>query len=231
MEVVMDDIFSWLKERGIPFHNRELIKQACIHSSFLNEHKQEKGDNERLEFMGDAVLQLYSTTILFHRQPVLSEGEMTRIRSQLVREEALSNYSRKLGWNKYILLGVGEEKNGGRERDSILADMFEALVGAIYIDCGYHEVVKILDEVLIPQLDERSDELVVDYKTKLQEFIQADTRNNVVYRLAKSMGPSNNPTFFIDVVLDGIVLGKGEGHSKKKAEQAAAKDAFEKLVK
>lgn len=227
----MKDIFEWLDDKKIPYRNRDLIKQACIHTSFLNEHKQEKGDNERLEFMGDAVLQLYATTVLFHRDPILSEGEMTRLRSQLVREEALSNYSRKLGWNAYILLGVGEEKNGGRERDSILADMFEALLGAIYIDCGYEAACQILDEVLIPQLNYGTDELVVDYKTKLQEFIQADTRNSVVYQLVKSTGPSNSPTFFIDVVLDGITLGKGEGHSKKKAEQAAAQDAFEKLVK
>ncbi|NCC43248.1 MAG: ribonuclease III, partial [Clostridia bacterium] len=164
-------------------------------------------------------------------EPALSEGDMTRLRSQLVREEALSKYSRQLNWNQFIMLGIGEEKNGGRERDSILADMFEAILGAIYIDCGYDAASKILDEVLVPQLVEHSDELVVDYKTKLQEFIQADTRNTVTYNLVKSVGPSNSPTFYIDVVLDGIVLGKGEGPSKKKAEQAAAKNAFEKLVK
>lgn len=227
----MDNIFNWLDSRNIPYQNRDLIEQACTHTSFLNEHRQLKGDNERLEFMGDAVLQLYSTTLLFNREPALSEGEMTRLRSQLVREEALSKYSRQLQWNQFILLGVGEEKNGGRERDSILADMFEAILGAIYIDCGYEAASKILDEVLIPQLDNHSDELVVDYKTRLQEFIQADTRNTVTYNLVKSTGPSNCPTFYIEVVLDGIVLGKGEGHSKKKAEQAAAKNAFEKLVK
>lgn len=227
----MEDIFQWLDGRNIPYQNRDLIKQACTHTSFLNEHRQLKGDNERLEFMGDAVLQLYSTTLLFLREPVLSEGEMTRLRSQLVREEALSQYSRQLKWNQFILLGVGEEKNGGRERDSILADMFEAMLGAIYIDCGYEAASKILDEVLIPQLDHHSDQLVVDYKTRLQEYIQADTRNTVTYHLVKSVGPSNSPTFYIEVVLDDIVLGKGHGHSKKKAEQAAAKNAFEKLVK
>ncbi|NBK96563.1 MAG: ribonuclease III [Erysipelotrichia bacterium] len=227
----MKDIFEWLDSRNIPYRNRSLIEQACTHTSFLNEHRQLKGDNERLEFMGDAVLQLYSTTLLFNREPALSEGDMTRLRSQLVREEALSKYSRQLNWNQFIMLGIGEEKNGGRERDSILADMFEAILGAIYIDCGYDAASKILDEVLVPQLVEHSDELVVDYKTKLQEFIQADTRNTVTYNLVKSVGPSNSPTFYIDVVLDGIVLGKGEGPSKKKAEQAAAKNAFEKLVK
>lgn len=228
---IMNDIFTWLEERGIPYRNKQLIKQACIHTSFLNEHKYEKGDNERLEFMGDAVLQLYSTTALFLKKPILNEGEMTKLRSQVVREEALAKYSRTLNWNQYILLGVGEEKSGGRNRDSILADMFEALLGAIYIDCGYDAVSKILDEVLLPQVEQPDDTLVVDYKTRLQEYIQADTRNNVVYQVVESSGPSNNPTFVVEVMLDGIALGKGIGHSKKKAEQAAAKEAFEKMVK
>lgn len=226
----MGDIFTWLKARNIPYKNKGLIKQACVHTSYLNEHHDVKGDNERLEFMGDAVLQLYSTTVLFNKKPVLSEGEMTRLRSQLVREEALARYSRQLKWNEYILLGVGEERSGGRNRDSILADMFEAMLGALYIDCGYEVVAKILDEVLLP-VALSQEHLIVDYKTKLQEYIQADNRNTVSYRVVSTVGPSNNPTFVVEVHLDEIVLGIGEGHSKKKAEQAAAKDAFEKLVK
>lgn len=227
----MEDIFSWLKGRNIPYKNKALIKQACVHTSYLNEHHEIKGDNERLEFMGDAVLQLYSTTILFNKKPVLSEGEMTRFRSQLVREEALARYTRQLHWDDFILLGVGEERNGGRNRDSILADMFEAILGAIYIDCGYDAVARILDEVLLPQAMSPDDSLVVDYKTKLQEYIQADKRNTVGYRVISTSGPSNNPTFMVEVFLDEIVLGYGEGHSKKKAEQAAARNAFEKMVK
>lgn len=227
----MEDIFAWLKARNIPYRNKSLIKQACVHTSYLNEHHEIKGDNERLEFMGDAVLQLYSTTVLFNKKPVLSEGEMTRFRSQLVREEALARYARQLGWNNFILLGVGEERNGGRNRDSILADMFEAILGAIYLDCGYGATEKILDEVLLPQAMSPDNSLVVDYKTKLQEYIQADQRNTVSYRVISTSGPSNNPTFTVEVLHDDIILGVGEGHSKKKAEQAAAKDAFEKLVK
>lgn len=227
----MSDIFAWLEKKEIPYKNKALIKQACIHTSFLNEHKQEKGDNERLEFMGDAVLQLYSTTVLFNKEPILNEGEMTRLRSQLVREEALASYSRTLQWNDFILLGVGEEKNGGRNRDSILADMFEAMLGAIYLDCGYGAAAKILDEVLLPQAMKPGDSLVVDYKTQLQEFIQADTRNTVTYHVVHTSGPSNSPTFEVEVRMDEIVLGVGDGTSKKKAEQAAAKNAFEKLVK
>lgn len=226
----MEDIFTWLNNRNIPFKNKALIQQACVHTSYLNEHHDVKGDNERLEFMGDAVLQLYSTTVLFSKKPALSEGEMTRLRSQLVREEALAMYARQLHWNEYILLGVGEERSGGRNRDSILADMFEAMLGALYIDCGYDVVAQILDEVLLPAAHSQK-YLVVDYKTKLQEYIQADNRNTVSYRVVSMDGPSNNPTFMVEVHLDDIVLGSGEGHSKKKAEQAAAKNAFEKLVK
>lgn len=229
--IVMNDIFSWLNKKGIPYKNKGLIKQACVHTSFLNEHKQEKGDNERLEFMGDAVLQLYATTVLFNKEPILNEGEMTRLRSQLVREEALASYSRTLAWNEYILLGVGEEKNGGRNRDSILADMFEAMLGAIYLDCGFEAASKILEEVLLPQAMKPGNSLVVDYKTQLQEFIQADTRNTVIYHVVHTSGPSNAPTFKVEVRLDEIVLGVGEGSSKKKAEQAAAENAFDKLVK
>ncbi len=227
----MKNIFEWLDSRKIPYHNQALIEQACIHTSYLNEHRQYKGDNERLEFMGDAVLQLYSTTVLFKKEPILDEGEMTRLRSQLVREEVLANYSRQLGWNEFLMLGVGEEKSGGRDRDSILADMFEAVLGAIYIDSGYDAAAMVLEEVLIPQMEFHSDELVIDYKTKLQEFIQADKRNTVVYHVVESVGPSNNPTFKVEALMDNIVLGEGIGHSKKKATQAAAKDAFNKLVK
>ncbi len=227
----MKDIFSWLDKKKIPYKNKEIIKQACIHTSFLNEHKQEKGDNERLEFMGDAVLQLYSTNVLFARDPILSEGDMTRLRSQLVREEALALYARQLGWQEFILLGVGEERSGGRNRNSLLADMFEALIGALYIDCGYDVIASILDTVLLVHLEKNQDELVIDYKTRLQEYVQADRRNTIVYQVIESSGPSNNPTFVVSVSVDEIILGTGDGHSKKKAEQAAAKDAFEKLVK
>ncbi len=226
----MNDIFSWLDDKKIPYKSKALIKQACIHTSFLNEHKQEKGDNERLEFMGDAVLQLYSTNVLFHREPMLSEGDMTRLRSQLVREEALALYARDLGWQEYILLGVGEERSGGRNRDSLLADMFEALIGALYLDCGFDVVAKILDSVLVAHLEKNQEALVIDYKTKLQEYVQSDNRNTISYQVVSSTGPSNNPTFIVSISVDDIVLGMGEGHSKKKAEQAAAKNAFEKMV-
>lgn len=189
----MDTIFEWLKQRGIQIENKERMVEALTHSSYVNEHKASKHDNERLEFMGDAVLQLWSTRKLFHLTPALSEGQMTTLRAQLVCEEALAAYNRTLGWGKYLLLGVGEEKTGGRNRDSLLADMFEAVLGAIYLDQGMEAVDIILESVLTPAITQPKSESVIDYKTKLQEYIQADTRKNVHYELVSTSGPSNAP--------------------------------------
>lgn len=227
----MRSIFDWLKSRNIPVHNRRLIQQALVHSSYVNEHKSFEHDNERLEFMGDAVLQLWSTRKLYLLEPELSEGQMTTLRAQLVCEEALASYNRKLKLGRYLLLGVGEEKTGGRERDSILADMFEALLGAIYLDSGLDGVDNILEEVLTPAIKAPKSEKVIDYKTKLQEYIQADSRKTVHYVTTHISGPSNKPEFEAMVMLDEIILGRGRGLSKKRAEQMAARDAFEKMVK
>lgn len=225
------DIIEWLANRHIKVTNTELIEQAFMHSSYANEHRKNH-DNERLEFMGDAVLQLWSSDKLFNIKPELKEGRMTTLRAQLVCEQALSMYARQLHLNDFLLLGVGEEKNGGRNRDSILADMFEAFLGALYQDSGMESVDNILSEVVLPCMYNPSDcELQVDYKTKLQEYVQSDVRKNVNYELISATGPSNNPVFEMQVVLEGIVLGYGKGHSKKRAEQEAAKNAFEKMVK
>lgn len=225
------DIFDWLDERGIKYSDRELILNAFVHSSYVNEHKSFSDDNERLEFMGDAVLQVWSTKKLFLMKPPLHEGEMTTLRAQLVCEEALAQYNRSLKLNQFLLLGVGEEKTGGRDRDSILADMFEAFLGAIYLDSGIGAIDQLLEEVITPTINQPKSERVIDYKTKLQEFIQSDTRKTVHYEVVNMSGPSNKPEFEVVVMLDEITLGRGMGFSKKKAEQMAAKDAFEKMVK
>ncbi len=225
------DIISWLKNRGIEVNDRELIHQAFMHSSYANEHRRHH-DNERLEFMGDAVLQLFSSERLYALEPPLSEGKMSRMRAQLVCEKSLAMYGRDLKLNRYLLLGSGEEKTGGRNKDAIIADMFEAFLGALYLDQGKAAVDNILDEVLTPYLavpEELS--LVKDYKTKLQEYVQADDKRTVKYRLVSEKGPSNAPTFVMNVVVDDLVMGTGTGSSKKEAEQNAAKDAFNKLVK
>ena len=156
---------------------------------------------------------------------------MTTLRAQLVCEEALAEYNRQLGLGKYLMLGVGKEKTGGRQRDSILADMFEALLGAVFLDQGMEAIDSILSAVVTPAISRPKSEKVIDYKTKLQEYIQSDSRKTVHYETVNVSGPSNKPEFEVIVMLDDINLGRGKGFSKKRAEQMAAKDAFEKMVK
>lgn len=223
-------VIEWLEQRNIIIRNMDLINQAFMHSSYVNEHRS-KHDNERLEFMGDAVLQLWISDKIFRIEPPLDEGHMTTLRAQLVCEKALAIYAKELKLNDFLLLGSGEEKSGGRERDSIVSDMFEAFLGALYMDSGMRTIDNILDEVITPRLQDPNQVIVMDYKTKLQEFVQSDTRKTVTYEVVRVTGPSNNPKFDIQVKLDEIVLGRGSGNSKKKAEQMAAKDAFEKMVK
>ncbi len=223
-------VIEWLEQRNIIVKNTDLINQAFMHSSYVNEHRS-KHDNERLEFMGDAVLQLWISDKIFRIDPPLDEGHMTTLRAQLVCEKALAIYAKELRLNNFLLLGSGEEKSGGRERDSIVSDMFEAFLGALYMDSGMETIDNILDEVITPRLQDPNQVIVMDYKTKLQEFVQSDTRKTVTYEVVRVTGPSNNPKFDIQVKLDEIVLGRGSGNSKKKAEQMAAKDAFEKMVK
>lgn len=226
----MKTIFEWLNSKNIPYYNKKMILEAVTHSSYVNEHKGIQHDNERLEFMGDAVLQLWSSQKLFKLEPNLKEGQMTTLRAQLVCEKSLANYNRQLGLNRFLLLGVGEERTGGRERDSLLADMFEALLGALYLDSGMMSVDIILEEVLTPAINQPKPDSLVDYKTKLQEFVQSDNRKTVSYELINSEGPANKPVFEVVVKLDDITLGRGKGSSKKKAQQMAAKDALEKIA-
>lgn len=225
------DIVEFLKQHGIEVHDLNLIQTAFIHTSYANEHH-EYHDNERLEFMGDAVLQLWSSTRIFPLKPELSEGEMTRLRAKLVREETLADYARKLGLNQFLKLGSGEEKTGGRTKDTVCGDLFEAVLGAIYLDSGWDAADKWLTEIMAPDIHHPSDENVFkDYKTKLQEYVQTDNRRTVHYELVSESGPANSPTFTMNAVVDNLVMGTGTAHSKKQAEQNAAKNAFEKMVK
>ena len=225
------DIFVFLDELNIEYRNKALIEQAFIHSSYVNEHKAAKGDNERLEFMGDAVLQIWISTKLFKIEPPLSEGKMTTKRANLVCEKALATYVREFGLNRFLKLGAGEEKTGGRNRDSVIADMFEAFIGAVYIDTGMANVSKLLEILINKHIHTYEEEDEIDYKTKLQEYVQADSRKSIVYEIKEASGPSNNPNFVFVVKIDGLVYGEGSGHSKKEAQKAAAKDALEKMVK
>lgn len=224
------DIFDFLDKYQITYKNKELIKQAFVHSSYVNEHKGEHGDNERLEFMGDAVLQIYSAHRLYEINPPLPEGLMSTRRSNLVSEKALSQIVREFGLNQFLLLGAGEEKTGGRNRDSIISDMFEAFIGAVYLDTGYDNAFKLLDHLMkkhVAEIDERT----FDYKTKLQEYVQADSRRVIEYNTVSVTGPNNNPEFVVEVMIDGLIYGEGKGSSKKEAQKNAAKNALEKIVK
>lgn len=224
-------IWQWLKKRRIPYKNKDLISRAFIHSSYVNEHKNQTRDNERLEFMGDAVLQLWISDRLFNLASELNEGEMTTYRASLVCEEALAQYGKEVGLNEFLMLGIGEEKTGGRTRESIVADMFEAFLGAVYQDTGMQSIDIILSEVINFTSVAEIKPAITDYKTRLQEYIQSDVRKTVRYEVVNISGPSNKPMFEIVVKLDDIILGRGKGQSKKKAEQQAAMNAFEKMVK
>lgn len=223
-------IFDFLDSYHISYKNKDLINQAFTHSSYVNEHKSSLGDNERLEFMGDAVLQIYSAHRLFEIDPPLKEGLMSTRRSNIVSEKALAEIVREYKLNEFLFLGAGEEKSGGRNRDSIISDMFEAFIGAIYLDTGYENVFKLLDILMKKHID-AIDESTFDFKTKLQEYVQADSRREIEYNTVSVTGPNNNPEFIVEVQIDGLIYGTGKGNSKKEAQKNAAKNALEKMVK
>lgn len=228
---MMKMFIDWMHENGFKTNNDELYLEACTHSSYANEHQRQFADNERLEFMGDAVLQVWSAHRLYNMKPIMREGKMTTLRAQTVCEATLAKLNESLGWYAFLRLGVGEERSGGRHRPSILADQFEACIGAVYLDQGYGACDKILSKYMAPLFKSEKSEDVTDYKTHLQEVIQADSRKTIQYRLLEETGPSNAPTFTMGVFLDDICLGVGISSTKKKAEQKAAKDAFEKMAR
>lgn len=224
-------IYRWLKDKyNIEIKDKSLIEDAFTHASYLNERKTNNHCYERLEFMGDAVVEIWVSEKLFKHIPQISEGKMTTMRAQLVCEKSLADFMRKLNLAQYIRLGSGEEKAGARNRNSLLADIFESFIGAIYLNCGMEAVNKILSDT-IDIVDHPELTGVVDYKTKLQEYVQADSRKVLHYVLLSETGPANDPTFEIAVYLDDVLMGTGIEHSKKKAEQLAAKQALGKLVK
>lgn len=215
----------------IPYHDIEIFKQAFTHTSYANENKLKNHDYERLEFLGDAVLQYHVSRYLFDLYPTMPEGRLTKLRSKLVREESLARFARELDLGAYIYLGAGEINNGGRDRDSVLADIFEAFMGAICHDCGMKYVDMMLKRTIYRHINDVNYDDITDFKTKLQELIQADQRKTVTYELLSATGPSNNPVFEMAVKMDDMILGTGIGSSKKRAEQQAAKDALNKLAK
>lgn len=225
------ELEKFLQVMEIPYHDIEIFKQAFTHTSYANENKLKNHDYERLEFLGDAVLQYHVSRYLFDLYPAMPEGRLTKLRSKLVREESLARFARELDLGAYIYLGAGEINNGGRDRDSVLADIFEAFMGAICHDCGMKYVDMMLKKTIYRHINDVNYDDITDFKTKLQELIQADQRKTVTYELLSATGPSNNPVFEMAVKMDDMILGTGIGSSKKRAEQQAAKDALNKLAK
>lgn len=210
------------------FQNPAYLSEALSHSSYANEHRgQHLNSNERLEFLGDAVLGFVTAEFLFLQHPDLPEGDLTRIRAALVCEQSLHEVAQKLELGRYLKLGRGEEAGGGRTRTSILADATEAVIAAVYLDGGITEASGLIHRFL---LDAEKEEVVEerrrDFKTELQEFVQRQAGQELSYRMAGEQGPDHAKTFSAEVLLNGAVVGSGVGRSKKEAEQAAAADAL-----
>ena len=214
---------------GYKFKNIELLKTAVTHSSYANENKMKiTENNERLEFLGDAILNLIVSHYLYKKYQDYPEGELTKIRATVVCESSLAFAARKINLGKYLLIGKGEETTGGRERDSILADASEALTGAIYIDSDFDTASKLLlknfEEDIVYAV--AKGDLFIDYKTELQERFQRIKKSKIEYRVLKEVGPDHNKIFYMDVAVNDKTIGKGSGRNKKEAEQMAAKEAL-----
>ncbi len=220
----MEELF---KRLNIEPRDMNLYKNAFSHSSYVNEHKA-KNDYERLEFLGDAVLDLVVADYLYTHYKE-TEGEMTKVRASYVCENANYCYATGLGLSKYILVGHGEQKEGGNFKKAIVADIFEALMGAIYIDLGFSTVRNVILKVVVPYIEDPNVTFFSDYKSSLQEYVQTEQKS-LEYKLVNEEGPAHDKRFTVDVVIDNIVYGKGVGTSKKEAEQEAAKVALNKLA-
>jgi len=211
----------------LDFNDDNLLEIALTHSSYANENQTQS--NERLEFIGDAVLDLLMGEYLFNKHKDYNEGDLTKQRAKNVCETALVEYAKECNLKKYLLLGKGEEKSGGRNRVALQADAFEALIGAVYMDKGLDETYKIFNKVVIPISLEDREEDFVDYKSYLQELVQSDKRT-LEYKIISEDGPSHDKKFTTRVYMDDILMGEGNGKSKKIAEQHSAEMALKKLA-
>lgn len=217
-----------LDKFDIKTDNMHIYDTAFSHSSYCNENNIEE-DYQRLEFLGDKVLDLIMSDYLYHTTD-FEEGKMSKIRSMYVCENALYEYAMLLDFPRYVKVGKGEEKSGGKYRKATLADMFESFLGAVYLDQGYKKAREIVYEVVIPFIEDKPETFFNDYKSNLQEMVQT-TKDSVTYELVSEQGPAHDRLFTMNAVVDGIVLGTGTAKSKKEAEQIAAKHALEKQAK
>ena len=221
------------KKLNYTFRDRGLLSEALSHSSYANEHRSAGlKSNERLEFLGDSVLGFVTAEFLFAQHPDLPEGDLTRIRAALVCEQSLFEVAQKLDLGRYLKLGRGEEAGGGRKRISILADATEAVFAAVYLDGGIGAASQLIHRVLLDaEREEAVEERRRDYKTALQELVQRTPGRAITYQLVEETGPDHCRVFVMEVSVDGQAAGRGEGRSKKEAEQAAARAAMEAMEK
>lgn len=230
MEKKMDGrILSLEKNLKYSFKDNSLLKKALTHSSYANEHQLDITDsNERLEFLGDTILNLIVSQYLYNKYLNYPEGELTKIRAKVVCESSLAYAANKIDLGRYILLGKGEEATGGRNRDSILADASEALVGAIYMDSNLETTSKLLLEIFEVDIVHAvaKGDLFIDYKTELQERLQKRGKVKVEYLVNREEGPDHNKIFYMDILINGKIIGTGSGRNKKEAEQMAAKEVL-----
>ncbi len=220
----MTDINAFQKKIGYTFRNRNLLLQALTHSSYANErHMKKLSDNERLEFLGDAVLELVSSDFLYKNYPDQQEGELTKLRASIVCEPTLALCAKDVGIGDYLFLGKGENQTGGRNRKSILSDALEALIGAIYLDGGFTNAKEFVLKYIMTDIEHK--QLFYDSKTILQEVVQGE-HEKLTYNLTAESGPDHNKSFTVEVCVGNKKLGEGTGHTKKAAEQEAAYQAL-----
>ena len=217
-----------IQERiGYQFQNVALLNEALTHSSYANEQKGKIRHNERLEFLGDAVLSIVVSDYIFENCPEMPEGALTKLRASLVCEKSLFDFAKQIDLGAYIKLSNGERKNGGAHRPSIVADAFEALIAAIYLDGGMEAAKRHILRFVIPEIEHHRNNSFKDYKTKLQEIIQKNPGERLEYQLVSATGPDHDKHFKVEVHLNSNVIGRGGGRSKKEAEQQAAREALE----
>lgn len=217
------------KKLGYEFKDRSLLETALTHSSYANEHG--CASYERLEFLGDSILGFVTAEFLYRHEPRLPEGRMTRLRAELVCETSLHGVAQELGLGEYLRLGKGEESSGGRTRVSILADIVEAIIAAMYLDGGIEYPAYFIRKRILEGAEISDEHRSADYKTQLQELVQQKSNRHISYEMTGESGPDHNKTFMFDVLINGVKAGDGIGKTKKEAEQMAAKKALEGLEK
>jgi ribonuclease-3 len=225
------DLEALQQALGHRFGDPDLLLRALTHSSYVNEHPEDRiGDNQRLEFLGDAVLDLVVSRYVYHRFAAAPEGELTRIRAEVVNEKSLAQVARKLELGGYLRLGKGEEKSGGRNKDSLLANALEAFLGAVFCDGGFEAAGQVAERLLAGEMERAGQRKAgMDYKTRLQEMLQGRFGTVPDYVLSQVEGPEHRRLYSVEVRFDGRIAGSGSGTTKKKAEQEAAREALRKL--